>query len=95
MRRKQAKARLIAVQDNKKEGEAFLAENKTKEGVKALPGGLQYKILKAGEGRSRPKQTRWSANIGAPSSMGPSSTAPIAPGNPQPSSSLTPTSSPV
>ena len=33
MRRKQAKARLIAVQDNKKEGEAFLAENKTKEGV--------------------------------------------------------------
>ncbi len=35
---------------NKKEGEAFLAENKTKEGVVALPSGLQYKILKAGDG---------------------------------------------
>lgn len=33
-----------------KEGEAFLAANKTKEGVVALPSGLQYKILKAGTG---------------------------------------------
>jgi FKBP-type peptidyl-prolyl cis-trans isomerase FklB len=33
-----------------KEGEAFLATNKTKEGVVALPSGLQYKILKAGTG---------------------------------------------
>jgi FKBP-type peptidyl-prolyl cis-trans isomerase FklB len=36
---------------NKKEGDAFLAENKTKEGVVTLVSGLQYKILKAGEGR--------------------------------------------
>jgi FKBP-type peptidyl-prolyl cis-trans isomerase FklB len=35
---------------NKKEGEAFLAENKTREGVVTLPSGLQYKILKAGKG---------------------------------------------
>lgn len=35
---------------NKKEGEAFLAANKTKEGVVALPSGLQYKILKEGTG---------------------------------------------
>jgi FKBP-type peptidyl-prolyl cis-trans isomerase FklB len=35
---------------NKKEGDAFLAENKTKEGVVALPSGLQYKVLKMGEG---------------------------------------------
>lgn len=35
---------------NKKEGEAFLAANKTKEGVVVLPSGLQYKILKAGDG---------------------------------------------
>jgi FKBP-type peptidyl-prolyl cis-trans isomerase FklB len=35
---------------NKKEGEIFLAENKTKEGVVTLPSGLQYKILKEGEG---------------------------------------------
>lgn len=35
---------------NQKTGEAFLAANKTKEGVVTLPSGLQYKILKAGTG---------------------------------------------
>ena len=35
---------------NKKEGEAFLAENKKKEGVVTLPSGLQYKIVKQGTG---------------------------------------------
>src|SRR5262249_6151239 len=39
---------------NKKEGDAFLAANKTKEGVKTLPSGLQYKIVKEGTG---PKPT--------------------------------------
>ena len=43
--------RMVAGQDNKKEGEKFLAENKTKEGVIALPSGLQYKVLKAGQGK--------------------------------------------
>jgi FKBP-type peptidyl-prolyl cis-trans isomerase FklB len=33
---------------NKINGEAFLAENKKKEGVKTLPSGLQYKVIKAG-----------------------------------------------
>ena len=37
---------------NRKEGEAFLAENKTKEGVVTLPSGLQYRVLKASEGRT-------------------------------------------
>lgn len=46
----QARQRLAAELDNKKAGEAFLAENKTKEGVVALLSGLQYKILKAGTG---------------------------------------------
>lgn len=41
---------------NKKEGEAFLAANKTKEGVKTLPSGLQYKIIKEGTGPT-PKAT--------------------------------------
>ena len=41
-------------EENKKKGEAFLAENKTKPGVIALPSGLQYKILKEGTG---PKPT--------------------------------------
>jgi FKBP-type peptidyl-prolyl cis-trans isomerase FklB len=35
---------------NKKLGAAFLAENKTKEGVVTLPSGLQYKILQEGTG---------------------------------------------
>ncbi len=41
---------------NKAEGEAFLAENKKKEGVKTLPSGLQYKVIKAGTGK-KPKVT--------------------------------------
>jgi len=39
-----------AAAPNKKEGAAFLAANKTKEGVVTLPDGLQYKILQAGNG---------------------------------------------
>lgn len=35
---------------NMKEGAAFLAENKTKDGVMTLPSGLQYKILTPGTG---------------------------------------------
>ena len=35
----------------KAEGENFLAENAKKEGVKTLPSGLQYKVLREGEGR--------------------------------------------
>jgi FKBP-type peptidyl-prolyl cis-trans isomerase FklB len=35
---------------NKKDGEAFMAANKTKEGVKTLPSGLQYKVIKSGNG---------------------------------------------
>ncbi|MGI8965428.1 MAG: FKBP-type peptidyl-prolyl cis-trans isomerase, partial [Limisphaerales bacterium] len=38
------------IQKQKKEGEDFLAANKTKEGVVTLPDGLQYKILKEGTG---------------------------------------------
>ena len=36
--------------DNKKKGEEFLAENAKKEGVKTLPGGVQYKVIKEGNG---------------------------------------------
>jgi FKBP-type peptidyl-prolyl cis-trans isomerase len=39
---------------NKQAGDAFLAANKSKEGVVTLPSGLQYKILKEGTG---PKPT--------------------------------------
>ncbi len=47
---RKAQAAKTAAEDNKKAGEAFLAQNKTKEGVVTLPSGLQYKILKAGDG---------------------------------------------
>jgi FKBP-type peptidyl-prolyl cis-trans isomerase FklB len=37
---------------NQKAGDAFLAENKAKEGVKSTASGLQYKVIKAGTGKS-------------------------------------------
>lgn len=37
-------------EDNKAKGEAFLNQNKGKEGVVTLPSGLQYKIITAGDG---------------------------------------------
>ncbi len=49
-----AAANKALAEKNKKEGQAFLAENKTKPGVVALPSGLEYKILKEGTG---PKPT--------------------------------------
>jgi len=45
----EGKAKQLA-ETNKKEGDEFLATNKTKEGVVALPDGLQYKILQEGTG---------------------------------------------
>jgi FKBP-type peptidyl-prolyl cis-trans isomerase len=54
MRKKQEEKMKADGEANKKEGDAFLAANRTKEGVVALPSGLQYKILKAGTG---PKPT--------------------------------------
>ena len=41
---------------NAADGEKFLAENKKKEGVKTTPSGLQYKLLKDGNG-PQPKAT--------------------------------------
>ena len=35
---------------HKEAGEKFLAENAKKEGVKTLPSGVQYKVIKTGEG---------------------------------------------
>ena len=41
-------------QDNKKQGDDFLAENKTKEGVVSLPSGLQYKVIRSGTSGQKP-----------------------------------------
>ncbi len=54
VKKKQAAEEAAIGEANKKEGETFLAANKSKEGVVALPDGLQYKILTPGNG---PKPT--------------------------------------
>ena len=44
--------------ENSRRGEAFLAQNKTNQGVATLPGGLQYKVIAQGSGQS-PDLTNW------------------------------------
>ena len=50
VRKKQQELAQLAGAENKKQGMAFLEANKTKEGVVALPSGLQYKVLQEGTG---------------------------------------------
>ena len=50
LRVKQQEKQKMLSEKNKKDGTAFLAENKTKPGVTTLPSGLQYKILTEGTG---------------------------------------------
>jgi FKBP-type peptidyl-prolyl cis-trans isomerase len=47
--KKEAEAKALG-EANQKEGDAYLADNKTKEGVVTLPSGVQYKVEKQGEG---------------------------------------------
>jgi FKBP-type peptidyl-prolyl cis-trans isomerase FklB len=54
LQQKQEEKMKEAGEANKKEGDTFLATNKTKPGVVTLPDGLQYKIIKEGTG---PKPT--------------------------------------
>ena len=44
-----------AAEKNKKEGAAFLAENKKKQGVQTTASGLQYQVLKSGNGATPTK----------------------------------------
>lgn len=46
-----AHERQAKAEENKAAGEAFLAENRKKEGVQELPSGLQYEIIKEGTGK--------------------------------------------
>lgn len=50
MREKQATERSKQAAKNLAAGNAYLEENKTKEGVKVLPSGLQYKVIQEGTG---------------------------------------------
>jgi UDP-GlcNAc:undecaprenyl-phosphate/decaprenyl-phosphate GlcNAc-1-phosphate transferase len=51
LRQKQGQILAKTAAENKRAGEAFLAANKSAEGVVVLPSGLQYKVLKAGSGK--------------------------------------------
>ncbi len=44
------KENAIKYKKNKEDGEKFIAENAKKEGVKTLPSGVQYKVIKEGTG---------------------------------------------
>ena len=50
LRAKQEEKRKMEGEKNKMEGEKFLAENAKKTGVVTLPSGLQYKVIKQGDG---------------------------------------------
>ena len=50
IRKKQAAQQAEKAEQAQKDGEKFLADNKTKENVVTLPSGLQYKVLKQGTG---------------------------------------------
>ena len=50
VRSKQMEKMKLAGEANRKEGDSFLAANKTKEGIVTLPSGLEYKILTQGTG---------------------------------------------
>jgi FKBP-type peptidyl-prolyl cis-trans isomerase len=56
MQKKQAEEREALAEKNKKDGEAFLIENASKEGVITTPSGVQYIVLKEGTG-PKPKET--------------------------------------
>jgi FKBP-type peptidyl-prolyl cis-trans isomerase len=51
LRLKQKEREKIAGEENMKTGEAFLAANAKNKGVITLPSGLQYKVLKTGDGK--------------------------------------------
>ncbi|MDH5485317.1 MAG: FKBP-type peptidyl-prolyl cis-trans isomerase [Gammaproteobacteria bacterium] len=52
LQKKQQEQMKSAGDTNKKEGDAFLAANKKKEGVKTLASGLQYKVITEGKGET-------------------------------------------
>jgi FKBP-type peptidyl-prolyl cis-trans isomerase FklB len=54
MKKKQEAQLALVAAANEKEGQAFLATNKTKPGIVTTPSGLEYKVLTAGTG---PKPT--------------------------------------
>jgi FKBP-type peptidyl-prolyl cis-trans isomerase FklB len=56
LRQRLAAKKQLATADNKRKGEAYLADYKAQQGVQALPSGVLYKVVNAGSGR-KPLET--------------------------------------
>lgn len=56
LRKRVTVERQKALNENKQRGDEYLAANKAKADVKVLPSGVQYRVLKAGEG-NRPNES--------------------------------------
>jgi len=52
LKNKQASLRKQTAENNRKAGAEFLAANKVKKDIVTLPSGLQYKVIKAGNGKT-------------------------------------------
>ncbi|MBN1848090.1 MAG: FKBP-type peptidyl-prolyl cis-trans isomerase [Deltaproteobacteria bacterium] len=61
IKKQQEKREKLAL-DNKAKGDAFLAENKNKEGVVSLESGLQYKVIQEGTGATPQLKDRVKCN---------------------------------
>ncbi len=57
VRLKQVEANKKALLENEAKGKTFLVNNSKQPGVITLPSGLQYKVLRSGEGTASPKPT--------------------------------------
>ena len=51
LRNKQALLRKQTADKNKSDGKAFMAANRLKPGIVTLPSGMQYRVIKAGDGK--------------------------------------------
>jgi FKBP-type peptidyl-prolyl cis-trans isomerase len=56
LRRNMKTKRTVEAADNIRKGKAFLEENKKKPGVITMPNGLQYRVIKMGDGK-KPSET--------------------------------------
>jgi FKBP-type peptidyl-prolyl cis-trans isomerase len=51
LKTRQAQVRQLTAENNRRDGQAFLAANRNKAGVVTTASGLQYRVLKAGNGK--------------------------------------------
>jgi len=62
MIKKQKEKMKVSGEKNKKEGEKFLSENKNKPGVVTTASGIQYKVIKSGNGKTPKADDKVTAN---------------------------------